>query len=207
MTPAQFVAQYLPFAQSASQSTGLPTDYILGQAALETGYGTSNGAMNDNNLFGISSNGSLNSYSSPQAGFDAYAGLINSSRYNGVTGVGNNPYNIASYLNNAGYSTTPTAQYATSVAGATQVIDGVLGGLQTSGNSGAAGSPASTTAPGSSVAGTVANAVVGAASKAIGSQLVRGVMIVIGLLLFIGAIVMFARSPEAQAQVRRAIVP
>jgi hypothetical protein len=120
----QFVSTYLPYAQSASQQTGLPVDFILGQAAQETGWGTSSAAVNQNNFFGISPGGSLASYSSPQEGFDAYANLINSG-YSGASSQ-TGAFNIASSLQGSGYATDPN--YATGVAGTTSVVDQILGG-------------------------------------------------------------------------------
>ena len=54
MTPEQFYAQYLPYAQSVSQRTGLDPRLVLAQSALETGYGKSAPNMN---FFGIKSHG------------------------------------------------------------------------------------------------------------------------------------------------------
>ena len=46
-----------PLAQQQSARTGLSPDYILGQAALESGYGQSGLATNYNNYFGIKGSG------------------------------------------------------------------------------------------------------------------------------------------------------
>ena len=54
MTPDQFYAQYIPYAQSVSQRTGLDPRLVLAQSALETGYGKSAPGMN---FFGIKSHG------------------------------------------------------------------------------------------------------------------------------------------------------
>lgn len=84
-----FVTQYLPLAQTTAQATGLPVDFILGQAAHETGFGTSHAAGN-NNFFGITDpkSGQLMAYASPEAGFKAYADLMQSDRYKGVPRTG-----------------------------------------------------------------------------------------------------------------------
>lgn len=121
-----FINQYLPLAQQASAQTGLPTDFILGQAGLETGWGTSNAAVNGNNFFGISPGGNLATYATPADGFSAYANTINSPRYSGLWDVaGNGPAATAGYLQQQGYSTNPN--YASGVAGAVASVDQVLG--------------------------------------------------------------------------------
>lgn len=133
MTTAQqqlFVEQNLPYAESVSESTGLPVDYVLGQAALETGWGTSNAATSGNNYFGISPGGNLATYGSPAAGYDAYATLINTS-YPGAASAGD-AYSTASYLQGAGYATDPN--YATNVSGTAAQVDQILG--QSSGGTG-----------------------------------------------------------------------
>jgi flagellum-specific peptidoglycan hydrolase FlgJ len=71
MDVGTFVSTYLPYAQQVSAQTGLPVDFVLGQAAYETGWGTSNAASN-NNFFGISPGGNLASYSDVDSGFSAY---------------------------------------------------------------------------------------------------------------------------------------
>lgn len=125
-TVSDFVSRFLPQAQQVSAQTGLPVDYVLGQAGLESGWGTSNAATSGNNFFGISPGGSLASYSSPDAGFQAYSDLINGPRYSGVSSVaGNGPTAIASYLNGQGYSTNPN--YPSSVAGAVASVDAAMG--------------------------------------------------------------------------------
>jgi flagellar protein FlgJ len=52
-----FVQRLLPHAQAASASTGIPARFMLGQAALESGWGKAEirGAdgQNSHNLFGI----------------------------------------------------------------------------------------------------------------------------------------------------------
>jgi hypothetical protein len=128
VTPQEFVAAYLPYAQSVSQQTGLPTSYVLGQSAFETGWGTSNSAQAGHNFFGISPGGTLASYQSPAEGFQSYADLINSKRFSGWASSGaSDPYSIASYINGKGYSTSPNDAYASGVAGTTAMIEQVLG--------------------------------------------------------------------------------
>ncbi len=124
---ADFVSRYLGLAQSTSASTGLPVDYILGQAGLETGWGTSNAAAN-NNFFGISPGGNLASYSDAASGFTAYSGLVTGSHYSNalaVASAGGSATDIGNAMNNAGYSTTP--DYGTRVGNFTAQVDSVLG--------------------------------------------------------------------------------
>ncbi len=126
MTPTEFVAQYYPQAQSVSQSTGLPVNFVLGQSALETGWGSSAAGTLGNNLFGISSQGVPNYYPTAQAGLDAYSNLINSPRYSGVSSVtGQGTGAIAQYLVNAGYNKA-NPNYVNSVVGTTNMVDNVL---------------------------------------------------------------------------------
>lgn len=135
-TAAQnFVNQYLPYAQQVSQQTGLPVNYILGQAGEETAWGTSPAAVSGNNFFGISPGGSLATYSSPAAGFAAYGDLINS-RYSVDPSA--SPYDIASTLQAEGYASDPN--YGSSVAGFTTQVDQVLGGTPGFSGGGSTGS-------------------------------------------------------------------
>ncbi len=51
--PDAFVVQMLPYAETASQGTGLPVNFLLAQWAEESGYGTSSLAQYYNNFGGI----------------------------------------------------------------------------------------------------------------------------------------------------------
>lgn len=133
-----FVDQYLPYAQSVSQQTGIPVSYILGQAGEESAWGTSNQALTNNNFFGINNPGSTSGtdyagYSSPQDGFNAYGNLISTPNYASALSIANNggsAYDYASALQTAGYA-TDTDQYGnpvygTKVAGATASVQQYL---------------------------------------------------------------------------------
>ena len=123
---SSFVSTYLPYAQSVSQQTGLPTDYILAQAAEESGWGSSNAAINGNNYFGISPGGSLASYSSTAEGFQAFANLLSSPRYAGISSaVTNGPLAIGQALTTAGYNTADP-NYASNIASIVPTIDSIL---------------------------------------------------------------------------------
>jgi flagellar protein FlgJ len=59
--PAEFQARLMPHAQAASQITGIPAQFMLGQAALETGWGRREIRAADgtpsHNLFGVKAGG------------------------------------------------------------------------------------------------------------------------------------------------------
>ena len=133
MTPQEFYAQYLPYAQSVSQRTGLDPRLVLAQSALETGYGKSAPNMN---FFGIKSHGrnggetlqtsefvdgrmvsqpaSFRGYDGPAQSFQDYAEFIMSNpRYEGVRsaqGLGDQIAEMAK----SGYATDP--QYGAKLA-------------------------------------------------------------------------------------------
>jgi flagellum-specific peptidoglycan hydrolase FlgJ len=86
MTPAEFVQTFKPYADAASAKTGVPAASILAQAAIESGWDTSNHASQGNNLFGISEFGFVKAYPSVQACFDDWVSLMNNSRYSSQNG-------------------------------------------------------------------------------------------------------------------------
>lgn len=131
-----FVNRMLPFASQASQDSGVPPQLMLGQAALESGWGKreiqmANGS-NSFNLFGIKANAGwkgkvaevttteykngvaykqvekFRAYSSYAEAFRDYAGLIgNNPRYADVLQQGGNPAGMAQAMQKAGYATDP----------------------------------------------------------------------------------------------------
>ncbi len=130
-------------AEQASRNTGVPAHLILGQAALESGWGKREIKMADgsdsHNLFGIKAgkdwkgkvaevatteyrNGvasrqvqRFRAYGSYAESFQDYARLLNSDpRYSGVTGQGDAKV-FAQGLQQAGYATDP--RYADKLAG------------------------------------------------------------------------------------------
>ncbi len=130
-------------AQQASRSTGIPAHLILGQAALESGWGKREIKMADGsssyNLFGIKAGRDWNgkvaevttteyhngvasqqverfrAYSSYKESFQDYARLLsNNPRYAGVMGQGDAKV-FAQGLQQAGYATDP--HYADKLAG------------------------------------------------------------------------------------------
>lgn len=138
-TPAHveaFVQRLLPHAQAASASAGIPARFMLGQAALETGWGRAEirGAdgRNSHNLFGIKAgsgwNGktveivtteyvdgkpqkqvdSFRAYDSYADSFRDYARLLRSNpRYQNVIAQGQDAAGFAHGLQQAGYATDP----------------------------------------------------------------------------------------------------
>lgn len=93
-----YVEKYLPSAKKAGQLFKIDPLIILAQGALESGWGTSNLALNHNNFFGITTGGAksnafwegkvyvgqnkyklkFRSYSSVENGFKDFARLISS---------------------------------------------------------------------------------------------------------------------------------
>ncbi|MEI7455520.1 MAG: flagellar assembly peptidoglycan hydrolase FlgJ [Nitrosomonadales bacterium] len=135
-TQQEFVSKMLPHAIQASQASGVPTQLILGQAALESGWGKRAIAMPDGsssyNLFGIKANGAwhgkvaevmtteykngvpthqvekFRAYSSYTEAFNDYVGMMSKNpRYAGVMQQSNNPAGMAQALQKSGYATDP----------------------------------------------------------------------------------------------------
>jgi flagellar protein FlgJ len=130
-------------AEEAEQSTGVPAKFMLGQAALETGWGKrvirNADGSSSNNLFGIKAgpswkgkvatavtteyiNGKPHSrverfraYASHADAFKDYANMLSSNpRYQKVLAHGGDATNFARGLQHAGYATDP--HYATKLA-------------------------------------------------------------------------------------------
>ena len=131
-----FVARLLPHAQQASEATGIPARFMLGQAALETGWGRremrgADGA-NSHNLFGIKAGPGwkgrtvdvvtteyvdgkaqkqverFRAYDSYAESFRDYASLLRSNaRYQNVIAEGRDAAGFAHGLQRAGYATDP----------------------------------------------------------------------------------------------------
>ena len=131
-----FVNRMLPFARQAGQASGVPPQLMLGQAALESGWGKREIRMADGsnsfNLFGIKANAGWNgkvaevmtteykngvaykqvekfrAYSSYAEAFQDYAGLIsNNPRYADVLRQGGDVAGMAQAIQKAGYATDP----------------------------------------------------------------------------------------------------
>lgn len=137
-TPNEFVAKVWPYAVEASRTTGVPPQFLVAQAALETGWGrhemlTAEGSPS-HNLFGIKAGrnwrgktlqaetsefvagaevretANFRAYDSYAEGFSDYANLLrNSPRYAIVIGSQDGA-EFARRLQQAGYASDP--QYA-----------------------------------------------------------------------------------------------
>ncbi|HCI13441.1 MAG: flagellar rod assembly protein/muramidase FlgJ [Gallionellales bacterium GWA2_60_142] len=131
-----FVGRMLPYAVQASKATGVPAQLMLGQAALESGWGKREIRMPDGsnsfNLFGIKATAGwggkvaevmtteyrngiaykqverFRAYSSYAEAFQDHANLIgNNSRYAEVMQQAGNPAGMAVAIQRAGYATDP----------------------------------------------------------------------------------------------------
>lgn len=138
-----FVNRMTPHAVQASQNSGVPTQLMLGQAALESGWGKHEVRMADGsnsyNLFGIKANAGWNgktaevltteyengvankqvekfrAYSSYTEAFQDYANMMASNpRYANVLQQGDNVAGMAQEVQKAGYATDP--KYAEKLA-------------------------------------------------------------------------------------------
>lgn len=150
MTQPDFIARMRPHAERASQASGVPADFILGQAALESGWGKREikhaDGSNSYNLFGIKAGNSwqgkvaavttteyqdgvarkqvarFRAYDSYAEAFQDYARLLRDNpRYADALGQ-TNAVDFAGSLQQAGYATDPN--YADKLAG-------VIGGIST----------------------------------------------------------------------------
>jgi flagellar protein FlgJ len=137
-----------PHAVEAAKETGLPPHFIIGQAALESGWGSREIKARDgsttHNLFGVKAGRSwsgetaaakttefvagvkekvvdkFRQYSSYGEAFKDYANLLKGNpRYAAVLQAGNDPHAFAQGLQKAGYATDPA--YASKL---TRIITG-----------------------------------------------------------------------------------
>ncbi len=133
---ADFVRQHAATAQRASQATGIPAEFMISQAALETGWGRREilhaDGRSSHNLFGIKASANwkgpvaevttteyidgqaqkvtarFRAYSSYAESFADYANLMKtSSRYAPVIAQGGTASGFAQNLQRAGYATDP----------------------------------------------------------------------------------------------------
>ncbi|RYY75806.1 MAG: flagellar assembly peptidoglycan hydrolase FlgJ, partial [Comamonadaceae bacterium] len=140
---AAFLQKMLPHAREAERQTGVPASFILGQAALESGWGKGEirnaDGSNSFNLFGIKATrgwrggttqvtttefeggqahkvkAGFRSYGSYTEAFADYARMLSSSpRYAGVVRSANTAEAFAGGMQRAGYATDP--QYASKLA-------------------------------------------------------------------------------------------
>ncbi len=130
-SPDQFVKALWPQAQQAAQQLGIQPEYLLAQAALETGWGKSV-IDNSHNLFGIKADASwkgdrvsavtteihdgksfnvtaeFRAYPNYEASFDDYVQFIKTHpRYQPAIAVAADPQAYYQQLQTAGYATDP----------------------------------------------------------------------------------------------------
>lgn len=147
---AAFVERVLPHAQAASAATGIPARFMVGQAALETGWGRSEmrdaDGRNSFNLFGIKAGSNWNgrtvdvvtteyvdgkpqkqverfrAYDSYAESFRDYASLLSgNARYRNVIAQGQDAAGFAQGLQQAGYATDPA--YARKLVGVIRLVE------------------------------------------------------------------------------------
>lgn len=120
LTVEAFVQEYSEAAKYAASQTGLSPSEILGQWALETGYG--NHFAGDNNPGNVSPGGKVADYATLENGIDAYSRVINRMGLNGI----NDPAVFAQGLQSKGYATDP--KYAEKVYNTISTIEKVQKG-------------------------------------------------------------------------------
>jgi peptidoglycan hydrolase FlgJ len=135
-TPETFIRQHQTATKAAEDATGIPAHHILGQAALESGWGRRDIRMPDgspsHNLFGIKATSSwkgkvaevttteyiggvprkvtakFRAYDSFEEAFKDHARLLtNSPRYSGTAAKAESPRAFAMGLQQGGYATDP----------------------------------------------------------------------------------------------------
>jgi flagellar protein FlgJ len=137
-----FIREMLPHAKEAERQTGVPASFILGQAALESGWGKGEMKNADGsqsfNLFGVKATGwkgattevntteyeagqpvrqkaAFRSYGSYTEAFADYARMLsNNPRYSGVVKTASTAEAFAGGMQRAGYATDP--HYAAKLA-------------------------------------------------------------------------------------------
>lgn len=141
-SPQEFVATMLPMAKAAAEKIGVDANYLVAQAALETGWGKSiirqQDGSSSHNLFGIKTadwqgesarvltteyvdgkptkeSASFRAYGSFEQSFNDYVSFLqNNERYDNALDSAANPKTFVRELQRAGYATDP--QYANKVA-------------------------------------------------------------------------------------------
>lgn len=131
-----FLSRLSPYAEQASRATGIPAQFMLSHAALESGWGKreipASGGVPSHNLFGIKAGKSwsgrtvdcltteyvdgvpqkvvqkFRAYDSYTEAFQDYANVLQSNpRYQGVVAKASDPEAFAYGLQRAGYATDP----------------------------------------------------------------------------------------------------
>lgn len=171
-----FIDKYGQFAYNVGKKNNIPYEAILGQAALESGWGKSSLTYKYNNFFGIKAgsawkgatvtmrtaeyregsnekyyiNDVFRVYPNPEAGFEGYAEFIlKNSRYSKALQYPNDPINYIKEIAAAGYATDNN--YANLVIGMMKQIQGYI---KSSGKQYASASTTETTTGQNSSAGS-----------------------------------------------------
>jgi hypothetical protein len=122
-----FVNSITPSAQQYGAQYGIDPNLIVAQAALESAFGTSSVARNNNNLFGVTNHGEgtgYRAYASPSDSIAGYAALLGTNkRYSNV--VGASGADAAGAVASDGYATDPN--YGSKLASVMGSINGALG--------------------------------------------------------------------------------
>lgn len=127
-----FIKNIWQQAETAAKALGLPTEAVVGHAALETGWGAHKPGGTSNNLFGIKADSrwqgdkvaasttemdggrtrteqaQFRAYESPEQGFADYVRFLKTNpRYAEAIKAGSTPQQFAEGLQKAGYATDP----------------------------------------------------------------------------------------------------
>lgn len=143
--PDQFIRAVWPQAEAAAKALGLPTEAVVGHAALETGWGRHRPAGDSHNYFGIKADAGwkgaraasettevrggvagreqaeFRRYASPAEGFADYVRFLRGNpRYGAALAHGGDATHFAQGLQKAGYATDP--DYARKLLGAIERV-------------------------------------------------------------------------------------
>lgn len=143
--PDQFIRAVWPQAEAAAKALGLPTEAVVGHAALETGWGRHRPAGDSHNYFGIKADrgwrgaraasettevhegvagrerAEFRRYGSAAEGFADYVQFLRGNpRYGDALAHGGDAARFAQGLQKAGYATDP--QYAQKLLGAIERV-------------------------------------------------------------------------------------
>lgn len=111
-----FIQTYGPLAQQVGQQLGVDPRLILGQWAMESGWGVGGGAAAGGNMAGIKGpNGQYEVYRTPQEFADAYLQRLRNPRYQGAIGAGSNAQQFFGALKRGGYFEADLGQYQNAV--------------------------------------------------------------------------------------------
>lgn len=125
LKPNEFINKYKPLADWVEKTYKIPAAICLAQAALETGWGGSGKAINQNNFFGMTKGGKskgFHEYNNVFSSFKHYGSLISgNNRYSSIV-PWNEPKNYNKWaiaIENGGYS---SAGYGNKVMGVLQTL-------------------------------------------------------------------------------------